>query len=101
MLRILLDSAPDGVDKSVGFAQALTKESLKSLPPDKDVTLIFYLMLVLLPAEQVGIFQENSRKQNLVSASGTVGGKVIFALLKEILIFQVSFTLINVREPSF
>ena len=56
MLKILLDSIPDGVDKSLGFAQTLAKEGLESLPADKNVSLVLYLTLVLLPAEQYGIF---------------------------------------------
>ena len=53
-------------------------------------------MLVLLPVEQSGILQEGSLKRNLVWARGTDGGKVIFALLEEIVTLQVSFTPINV-----
>ena len=56
MLENLPNSAPDGVDKSLGFAQALTKESLESLPDDRNVSLVLYLRLVLPPAEQGGIF---------------------------------------------
>ena len=84
MLEVLFNNTPYGVDKSLGFAQALVKEDFKSFPANKDVSLVFYLTLVLLLAEQSGIFQENSRKQNLVWARGTGSGKVIFALLEEI-----------------
>ena len=86
MLGVLLDSALDGVNTSLGFAQALAKEGLESLPADKDVSLILYLTLVLLPVEQSGIFQEDSCKQNLVWPRSIGGGKVIFALLEEIVI---------------
>ena len=51
MLGVFLDSTPDGVDKSLGFAQALAKEGLESFQADRDVSLILYLTLVLLPAE--------------------------------------------------
>ena len=66
MLRVLPDGTPDGVDKSLGFAQALAKEGLESLPADRDVSLVLYLTLVLLPAEQGGVLQEGSRKRNSV-----------------------------------
>ena len=66
MLKDFPGSAPDGVDKSLKFAQALTKESLKSFSANRDVRLVFYLTLVSLLAEQGGIFQKGSRKQNLV-----------------------------------
>ena len=56
MLKILPDSIPDGVNKSLRFAQALAKEGLESLSADRDVSLVLYLTLVLLPAEQDGIF---------------------------------------------
>ena len=92
MLEVLLDSAPDGIDKSLGFVQALAKESLKSLLGDRDVGLVLYLTLVLLPAEEGGILQKSSRKQNLVWVCGTGGSKVIFALLEEIITLRVSFT---------
>ena len=56
MLGVFLNGAPDNVDKSLRFAQALAKKSLKSLSANKDVSLVLYLMLVLLPAEQGNIF---------------------------------------------
>ena len=101
MLGVLFNGNPESVDESIGFAQALMKEGLKSLPADKDISLGFYLILMLLPAEQGGILQENSYKQNLVLAYGTGGGKVILALPEEILTPQVSPNPINVRKPSF
>ena len=55
MLGVLPDGIPDGVDKSLGFAQALAKEGLESLPADKSVSLVLYLTLVLLPAEESGV----------------------------------------------
>ena len=55
MLGILPDSAPDGVDKNLRLAQALAKQGFESLPADKDVSLVFYLTLVLLPSEQGNI----------------------------------------------
>ena len=101
MLEIFPDSAPDGVNKSLGLAQVLAKESFESLSANRDISLVLYLTLVLLPSEEGGILQENSHQQNSVWACGTGGGKVIFALLEEIVTLQVSFTLINVQEPSF
>ena len=56
MLEVLPDSIPDSVDKSLGFAHALAKESFESLSADRNVSLVLYLMLILLPAEQGGIF---------------------------------------------
>ena len=52
MLRVLFDSTPDGIDKSLGFAQALAKEGLELFLANRDVSLILYLMLVLMLAEQ-------------------------------------------------
>ena len=101
MLGVLPNGTPDGVDESLGFAQALAKEGLESLPADRGISLILSLMLVLLPAEQSGVLQEGSRKRNSVRAHGTGGSEVIFALLEEIVALQVRFTPIDVREPSF
>ena len=55
MLGVLPDSAPDDVDESLGLAQALAKEGLESLLANRDVSLVFYFMLVLLAAEQSGV----------------------------------------------
>ena len=66
MLGVLPDSVPDNVDKSLGLAQALAKEGLKSLLADRDISLVLYLTLVLLPSEQGGILQKGSRKRNSV-----------------------------------
>ena len=62
MLGVFLDSAPNGVNKSLGFARALVKEGLESLPANRDISLVLYFTLVLLPAEQGGIVQERRRK---------------------------------------
>ena len=56
MLEVLSNNALDGVNESLGFAQVLAKEGLTSLPADRDVSLVLYFTLVLLPAEQGGIF---------------------------------------------
>ena len=101
MLGVFPDSTPDGVDESLGFAQALAKEDFESPPADRNVSLVLYFTLVLLSAEQGNILQEGSRKWNSVQAHGNGGGKVIFALLEEIITLHVSFIPINVREPSF
>ena len=101
MLEVLLDSALDGIDKNLKFAQTLTKKTFKSLSADENVSLVLYFTIVLLPAEQGGIFQENDRKWNSIWACGTGSSKVIFTLLEEIVTLQVSFTLINIQEPSF
>ena len=66
MLGVLPDSAPDGVDKSLKLAQALAKEGFESLPADRDVSLVLYLTLVLLPAEQGSVLQEDSCKRDSV-----------------------------------
>ena len=66
MLEVLPDSTPDGVNESLGLAKALAKEGFESLLADRDVSLVLYLTLVLLPSEQRSIFQEDSRKRNSV-----------------------------------
>ena len=101
MLRVFPDSTSDGVDESLGFAQALAKEGFKSPPANRNVSLVLYFTLVLLSAEQDNIFQDGSRKWNSVQICGNSDGKVIFALLEKIVTLQASFILINVREPGF
>ena len=84
MLGVLPDSISDNVNKSLGFARALATKGLKSLPADRNSSLVLYLILVLLLAEHGGDFEEDSHIRNSVWACGTGGGKVIFAQLDEI-----------------
>ena len=66
MLGALPDGVSDGIDESLGFPQALAKEGLEFLLADRGVSLVLYITLVLLPAEQGGVLQEGSGKRNLV-----------------------------------
>ena len=100
-MGVFANSIQDGVGKSLGFAQALANKGLEFFPADRKVSLVLYLMLMLLPTEQGGILQESNRKRNSVWARATGGGKLIFSLLEEIVISQVSFTLINIWELIF
>ena len=101
MLGVFSNSAPNGVDKSLGLAKTLAKKGFESLSADKDDNLVLYLTPVLLPLEQGGIVQKHSRKRNSVWAYITRDSEVISALLEEIVTLQVSFTSINVWEPRF
>lgn len=73
----------------------MTKQGLKFLSDNGDVCLVLYLILVLLLAEWSGVFQEGSRKQNLVQSRGSGGGKVVFALLEEIVALHMGLTPVN------
>ena len=55
MLGVLTDGTPDGVDKSLGLAWALAKKGLESFLAERNISLVLYLTLVFLPAEQGGI----------------------------------------------
>ena len=92
MLGVSEKNALDSVNKSLGFAQTLTKKGLEFFPGNADVGLVLYFMLVLLPVEQDGIFQENVCKYNSVWPYATSGGKVIFALLEETIAFHIDLT---------
>ena len=95
MLGVLPNSAPNDVDKRLQLTQALTKEDLEFLPGNGDVNLILHLFLVLLPAKQDGIFEENDGKWYPILTLGPGGGKMVFTLLEEIIVLQVSFTPIH------
>ena len=101
MLGVLPNSAPDCIDEGLGLAQALTKKSVKFFPGDGDIYLVLYLALVLLPAEEGSIFWEGSCKRNSVWFHSTNGGKVVFALLEEIITLHMGLTQIHVWEPCF
>ena len=66
MLGVLPNNTPNGVNKSLGLAQALAKEGFESLLADGDISLVLYLTLVLLSAEQGGVLQKGSRTRNSV-----------------------------------
>ena len=100
MLEVFSNDVLDVVNKNLRFAQTLTQEGLEFLPGDKNVSFVFYLMLVLLPVEQDDIFHENGRKRNLIWPCSTSGGKVILALLEEIIIFHVGLTPVDSQKPS-
>ena len=55
-MGVFPDSAQDSINKNLGFAQALAKKGIESFPADRNVSLVLYLTLVLLPAEQGSIF---------------------------------------------
>ena len=62
MLRVFLNSAPDGVKKGLGLNQVLAKEGFEFFSSNGNVNIFFYLLLVLLPAKQGGILEENGGK---------------------------------------
>ena len=100
MLRVLSNIAPDNVNKGLELTQTLTKEGLEFFPGDGDVSLIFYLPLVLLPAKQGGIFEEGSGKWYPILTLDPGGSKIVLTLLEEVIALQVSFTPIHVEEPG-
>ena len=92
MLGVFSNNAPDGVDKSLGLTQVLTKEGFKFFASDGNVCFIPHFPLVLLPAKQGNIFEENCGKWYTISTLGPNGGKMVLTLLEEIIALQVSFT---------
>ena len=101
MLTIFLNGTPVSVNKSFRFAQALTKKGLNFFSGNRNISFVFYFIMVLLLAEQDGVFQKSGRKQNLIWLCSASNGKIILTPLKEIITFYISFTLIDVREPRF
>ena len=62
MLAILPNNILDGIDESLYFTQVLIKKGFKFFLGNENVSLIFYVMLVLLLAEQGGVLQESGCK---------------------------------------
>ena len=62
MLRVLLNSPQDNINKDFRFIQALAKKNFKFLLYDKDVSFIFYFLLMLLLAKQGSIYKEDGGK---------------------------------------
>ena len=101
MLGVLLNIAPDSVNKGLELTQALTKKGLEFFLGDGDVSLILYFLLVLLPAIKGSIFKRGGGKWHPILTLGPGGGKMVLTLLEEVIALQVSFTLIHVRGPGF
>ena len=100
MLGVFSNSALDGINKDLRLTQALTKEDLEFFSGDRDVSLILYLPLMLLPVKQDGILEESGGKLHLILTLGPGGGKMVLTLLEEVIALQISFTPIHVREPD-
>ena len=62
MLGVFLNSALDGVDGGFRLTQAFTKKSFEFLLGDGDISFIFHLLLILLPAKQDDIFDKGGNK---------------------------------------
>lgn len=58
-------------------------------------------MLVLLPAEADLVLKEGYSKKNLVSVLDSSAGKIIFALLTEVVAFHVGSTAIHIWGLAF
>ena len=85
MLQIVLNCAPDGVYKGLRLTQTLAKESLKFFLSDKNINLIFYLLLVLLPAKQSNILKKGSGIKHPILILSPGSDKMVFTLLEEII----------------
>ena len=82
--------------KALDLPKLQQKKGLEFLLGDKNIDLIFYLMLVLLSADWGGVLQEDGRKRNSVWPHNTSNSKVILVLLEKIITFHMDFTLVNV-----
>ena len=98
MLGVFPNSAPDGIDKSLGLTQALTTKGFKFFLGDGDVNLIFHLLLVLLPAKQSYFLKKNGGKWHLIFTFDLSGSKMVFTLLEKLIALQISFIAIDIWE---
>lgn len=77
-----------------GFELSPGKKSLGS----QSLILLEY---ILVPAKIDLTTKGKYCKKGVVRANGTNGGKIIILLLTKIVIFHVSFTIVEVKELSF
>lgn len=47
------------------------------------------------------ISKKKGYKRNLVSANGSIGGKMVFTQLTKVVTFYIRLTMIDVRKPGF
>lgn len=88
------------IEKSLSLTQTLLQEGFKFFLDNKNVSLIFYFILVLLLLKQNFCFEKNSDKQFIILARNFDGGKIVFTLLDEGITLCVLFTLILIKSPS-
>ena len=86
MLGVLFDNIPNSVNRNLRLTQALIKEGVKFLSSDWNIDFIVHLPLVLLPAKKSGIFEKDGSKWYPILTFGPGGGKMVFTLLKEVII---------------
>ena len=73
------------------------KDSLKLLLNDRNSTFSLMLLFVLLPTEVDAVTQKGCCKGNAIGALGSNSGKVILALLAEVITFYIGLTTIDVK----
>ena len=87
LIRIfVLNSGLDGVNKGFGFAQTLIKKVFKVFLGNKNIGLIFYLLMVVVLAKQGCIFKESNYKKYPFLIFGTNSCKIVITLLEEVII---------------
>ena len=96
ILRVTLDSTLDSVDKGLRLTQALAKEGFEFILSNKNIFLIFQLLLILLVAKQGNILGKDGGKWYPILTLSPSRGKMFLILLKEVITPQVSFILIYV-----
>ena len=77
------------------------KKCLELVPRNQNRTFTFYLPFILLPTKVDIVSQKKGCKQNLVYSGGFAGGKIVFALLTEVITFHVRPTVVNVQSLGF
>ena len=75
----------------------MTKKGFELFSSDRNCAFGFMLLLVLLPTKVDAVTQKRYCKGNAIGLFGSGGGKVILALLAEIIAFHVELTIIDVR----
>lgn len=74
------------------------QKCLELVAGKKNQTFAFQLPLMLLPAEINIILEKKCCKKNMVRSFYSSGGKIVFALLTEIIADHVIITLIKTRK---
>ena len=80
MLGVFLNSAPNSVNKRLGFTQTLTKKDFEFFLDNENVGFILYFLPVLLLAKKGGIFKEISGKGHLILTFGPGDSKIVITL---------------------
>lgn len=105
LFQLLLGFFPDfpsnAVKKCLRFSLIPLEKSLEFISCDQDCGLIFQLLLMLLHVKKGLVLEKRSCKRDIVWPFSSRCGKMIITQVIEVVELYMSFSSVDVGEPSF